>query len=221
MHMRDHTHIISKLFDKIVSDNISCYMHKNTNMRVSTSSQCICNMHNTFYSVLRKTVSDDISLYMHKNIHMRVYMFKKCICTRTHTILKIIDETMSDDISCQYMHNNIGKPTDIHGIILKIFDEMVSDDITCSCMQETMTCKVQPHHQRSTTCITKSFLKAIKGSPSKASFRKADGGHTKATYTLGKELGKGQFGITHLCTHKQTNRGTISMQNNCQEEISE
>ncbi|PHT88058.1 Calcium-dependent protein kinase 34 [Capsicum annuum] len=67
-----------------------------------------------------------------------------------------------------------------------------------------MTCKVLPHHQRSTTCITKPFLNAIKGSPSKASFRKADGGHTKATYTLGKELGKGQFGITHLCTHKQT-----------------
>ncbi|KAF3671862.1 hypothetical protein FXO37_07816 [Capsicum annuum] len=59
--------------------------------------------------------------------------------------------------------------------------------------QETMTCKVLPHHQRSTTCITKPFLNAIKGSPSKASFRKADGGHTKATYTLGKELGKGQF----------------------------
>nr|XP_016470887.1 PREDICTED: calcium-dependent protein kinase 17-like isoform X2 [Nicotiana tabacum] len=26
----------------------------------------------------------------------------------------------------------------------------------------------------------------------------------KATYTLGKELGRGQFGVTHLCTHKQT-----------------
>ncbi|KAM7497052.1 hypothetical protein LguiA_021466 [Lonicera macranthoides] len=26
----------------------------------------------------------------------------------------------------------------------------------------------------------------------------------KATYTIGKELGRGQFGVTHLCTHKQT-----------------
>ncbi|MBA0603571.1 hypothetical protein Goarm_001494, partial [Gossypium armourianum] len=26
----------------------------------------------------------------------------------------------------------------------------------------------------------------------------------KATYTIGKELGRGQFGITHLCTHKTT-----------------
>ncbi|KAJ3681032.1 hypothetical protein LUZ60_015521 [Juncus effusus] len=26
----------------------------------------------------------------------------------------------------------------------------------------------------------------------------------RATYTLGKELGRGQFGITHLCTHKVT-----------------
>ncbi|KAL3653316.1 Calcium-dependent protein kinase 17 [Castilleja foliolosa] len=27
---------------------------------------------------------------------------------------------------------------------------------------------------------------------------------TKSTYTMGKELGRGQFGVTHLCTHKQT-----------------
>ncbi|KAL6506152.1 Calcium-dependent protein kinase 17 [Orobanche gracilis] len=26
----------------------------------------------------------------------------------------------------------------------------------------------------------------------------------RATYTIGKELGRGQFGVTHLCTHKQT-----------------
>ncbi|KAJ6802806.1 putative calcium-dependent protein kinase 34 [Iris pallida] len=26
----------------------------------------------------------------------------------------------------------------------------------------------------------------------------------KATYTIGKELGRGQFGVTHLCTHKAT-----------------
>ncbi|KAK4784572.1 hypothetical protein SAY86_018940 [Trapa natans] len=26
----------------------------------------------------------------------------------------------------------------------------------------------------------------------------------KATYTIGKELGRGQFGVTHLCTHKTT-----------------
>ncbi|KAL0437169.1 UNVERIFIED_CONTAM: Calcium-dependent protein kinase [Sesamum radiatum] len=26
----------------------------------------------------------------------------------------------------------------------------------------------------------------------------------KATYTIGKELGRGQFGVTYLCTHKQT-----------------
>lgn len=26
----------------------------------------------------------------------------------------------------------------------------------------------------------------------------------KATYTMGKELGRGQFGVTHLCTHKAT-----------------
>ncbi|KAE8691663.1 Calcium-dependent protein kinase 17 [Hibiscus syriacus] len=26
----------------------------------------------------------------------------------------------------------------------------------------------------------------------------------KATYNIGKELGRGQFGVTHLCTHKQT-----------------
>ncbi|KAG9136308.1 hypothetical protein Leryth_003909 [Lithospermum erythrorhizon] len=26
----------------------------------------------------------------------------------------------------------------------------------------------------------------------------------KSTYTIGKELGRGQFGVTHLCTHKQT-----------------
>lgn len=26
----------------------------------------------------------------------------------------------------------------------------------------------------------------------------------KAMYTFGKELGRGQFGITHICTHKQT-----------------
>nr|GME04290.1 calcium-dependent protein kinase 2-like [Ipomoea batatas] len=26
----------------------------------------------------------------------------------------------------------------------------------------------------------------------------------KVTYTIGKELGRGQFGVTHLCTHKQT-----------------
>lgn len=26
----------------------------------------------------------------------------------------------------------------------------------------------------------------------------------KAQYTMGKELGRGQFGITHICTHKQT-----------------
>ncbi|XP_031121383.1 calcium-dependent protein kinase 17-like [Ipomoea triloba] len=26
----------------------------------------------------------------------------------------------------------------------------------------------------------------------------------RVTYTIGKELGRGQFGVTHLCTHKQT-----------------
>ncbi|XP_019155393.1 PREDICTED: calcium-dependent protein kinase 17-like [Ipomoea nil] len=26
----------------------------------------------------------------------------------------------------------------------------------------------------------------------------------RATYSIGKELGRGQFGVTHLCTHKQT-----------------
>ncbi|CAI9768609.1 unnamed protein product [Fraxinus pennsylvanica] len=26
----------------------------------------------------------------------------------------------------------------------------------------------------------------------------------RSTYTIGKELGRGQFGVTHLCTHKQT-----------------
>ncbi|KAL0419499.1 UNVERIFIED_CONTAM: Calcium-dependent protein kinase [Sesamum radiatum] len=26
----------------------------------------------------------------------------------------------------------------------------------------------------------------------------------RSTYTMGKELGRGQFGVTHLCTHKQT-----------------
>lgn len=26
----------------------------------------------------------------------------------------------------------------------------------------------------------------------------------KTTYSMGKELGRGQFGITHICTHKQT-----------------
>lgn len=26
----------------------------------------------------------------------------------------------------------------------------------------------------------------------------------KSMYTIGKELGRGQFGVTHLCTHKQT-----------------
>ncbi|KAG8388935.1 hypothetical protein BUALT_Bualt02G0177000 [Buddleja alternifolia] len=26
----------------------------------------------------------------------------------------------------------------------------------------------------------------------------------RATYTIGKELGRGQFGVTHLCTHKQS-----------------
>ncbi|XP_060197219.1 calcium-dependent protein kinase 34-like [Lycium barbarum] len=26
----------------------------------------------------------------------------------------------------------------------------------------------------------------------------------RTTYTIGKELGRGQFGVTHLCTHKQT-----------------
>ncbi|CAA0805873.1 Calcium-dependent protein kinase 17 [Striga hermonthica] len=26
----------------------------------------------------------------------------------------------------------------------------------------------------------------------------------RATYSMGKELGRGQFGVTHLCTHKQT-----------------
>ncbi|KAK4275706.1 hypothetical protein QN277_018744 [Acacia crassicarpa] len=28
----------------------------------------------------------------------------------------------------------------------------------------------------------------------------------KATYTMGKELGRGQFGVTHLCTHKATGK---------------
>jgi len=28
----------------------------------------------------------------------------------------------------------------------------------------------------------------------------------KATYSMGKELGRGQFGITHLCTHKTTGK---------------
>lgn len=27
----------------------------------------------------------------------------------------------------------------------------------------------------------------------------------RSTYTIGKELGRGQFGVTHLCTHKGTN----------------
>ncbi|RWV77592.1 hypothetical protein GW17_00061554, partial [Ensete ventricosum] len=26
----------------------------------------------------------------------------------------------------------------------------------------------------------------------------------RTTYSLGKELGRGQFGVTHLCTHKAT-----------------
>lgn len=28
----------------------------------------------------------------------------------------------------------------------------------------------------------------------------------KATYSMGKELGRGQFGVTHLCTHKTTGK---------------
>jgi calcium-dependent protein kinase len=28
----------------------------------------------------------------------------------------------------------------------------------------------------------------------------------KATYSIGKELGRGQFGVTHLCTHKTTGK---------------
>jgi calcium-dependent protein kinase len=28
----------------------------------------------------------------------------------------------------------------------------------------------------------------------------------KATYSIGKELGRGQFGVTHLCTHKATGK---------------
>ncbi|XP_011090473.1 calcium-dependent protein kinase 17 [Sesamum indicum] len=40
--------------------------------------------------------------------------------------------------------------------------------------------------------------------PPDAAATGASGDSVKATYTIGKELGRGQFGVTYLCTHKQT-----------------